>query len=1375
MQVRIADEHTWFDDVPWFPQRSGVDLVFHHNRIEGTTAMNTYVGFAYAGEETPGEDVYTDGQILAKRCYKQVEGFGEPSLFPPRLLILLASPKYLEKNRAYELVPSITTFFHARYGERVPLIGSSVAAVLFDRHVHEHGAVLICLASRLLKAKVSAASNLSTNPPEAAFRDLIAGLGINRGDPNPGGNRQLLLFLPSQLSCPPRALYKKLSMQIDYQLSLTGGVSTPPDLQFTEFGVQHGTAVAALIEFHAPVASGLGRSLKTTGKHAIVRKSEGRLQIEPEQGITVEELVDEKGFALLGRMVEDRAISALTITRAQNHLDMREVEDVQDGELLDVLDADRERMYAEAKLSITMPRARTRMDNPIGCITFQCAASYRYREAIGLNIPHQLTAMEEALAGGPVVGGFFYGEIGVDFTRRSMLANWAGAALTFGDEMRERFARQLGFKAIAYRSGQLSNAESVKEVIEESLNMIEDAGYPGSMISLALPNGPQNSLIAKAGRGPRFSKLMEFPGCLQTKEGTLFARAGKPDYLSGEGPNWPRQYIIPLLGRKGKHAGPITAEGREVLGFLHIDLGESGKKTDPPQTEKEVLDALGAAVESSLVRVLIWQEAEITRKLDQAMSKALVANSVAAGRQLLIEAAVRAFGGNTGYIRMRNENVRMDANQPPQLEIVAGSGQFYDTHRKSRAQIDLTDRSLSARAFVLDQSRAINNPQDDEIKTFRNRFSDDPGMMEVLDHISSYAAAVLKDASGEKIGTVIIQAEQPWWFHRYHLRCLEAFGERLRSVVDHLKTTLAANFLLRIGEKLPAAAHAPHLESALKTVVQNFQEASRAEIVSLFLWEESVDRFVLYAQAGWQEHGWELAAYYPRHEGWTGSVALEDDPHYEADLQEYKLRTGIPAHGTYERAMFGPSGGQDNTEAVGLPLKAGGKRLGVLVAFRRYGQDKDDWKKEPLVTTDQAVLAQAADRIAGYLSALLLQRTERLERERAARREAISQALLAAEETGPEEVLCQQLSTQYKAEAVFFYALHNGKLECVAQSTNGKELSRNESIPDNVLEGIASTPHFYFKQNEPRESEPLKAHLTSQGLLNRACIPLSVKGLIGIVDMRWRKDLKRSEHILSYGFKELSDIAAMMASIYQRHLLKSELQAAERKADDLERRSIATADAMIAPAQQALHRCNNLDALLDGLEKLIRLNKDQEKILRRVDEIRAKTSPLPYVMEFLKAGSNPVRAKESLKSLAEAAARQFTWEGDIIYVESVAEELMVNVNRAWIEQAFFNIIDNGIRAIREKGEPGVLTISASVHKSKVRVVFKDTGVGMTGKEVQLALAGSSERKLDRTGIGVPLTRVLLTNQGGDLSITSQKGFGTEIIVDLPLAAKENGL
>lgn len=378
--------------------------------------MNTYLGFACAGDKEPGQDAFSDGESLAARCCDQLSASDGSLRFPPQLLIFLASAKYLENDRAHDLVPGIETFFNRRVGNRVPLIGSSVAAVIFDRKVHESGAVLICLASKLLNAKVAAASEFSE--PSQSLGDLAKVLEIRPEDPRKGRPRKLLVFLPGTLyHRNPESLYKSISVEIGYQLPITGGVSHPvtavqdPGLQFTEFGVQRGAIVAARIEFDAPVASGLRRSLKPVEpeKLATVRNRHGSPQIER---AILEELTRNSEFALLGKTVDERDVAVVVVTRREGKIEVRNLRDFQDGEQLKLLAADPERIYEQAVFSITEPLRRVQMANPAGSIAFHCASYYRHHKEIRLNFEEELGRMEEKLETAPVVGGFFAGEIG---------------------------------------------------------------------------------------------------------------------------------------------------------------------------------------------------------------------------------------------------------------------------------------------------------------------------------------------------------------------------------------------------------------------------------------------------------------------------------------------------------------------------------------------------------------------------------------------------------------------------------------------------------------------------------------------------------------------------------------------------------------------------------------------------------------------------------------------------------------------------------------------------------------------------------------------------------------------------------------------------
>ena len=226
------------------------------------------------------------------------------------------------------------------------------------------------------------------------------------------------------------------------------------------------------------------------------------------------------------------------------------------------------------------------------------------------------------------------------------------------------------------------------------------------------------------------------------------------------------------------------------------------------------------------------------------------------GRVALLKVVVEALGAETGYIRMRRGN---------DLEIIADVGPNCDLIREQRPKIDVTDKVLPARAFTQDETMVLNDAPNDAIyQNYRERW---PAMEAYFANGDSYAFAVLKDALGAKLGIVGIQGKLRWGFYEYHLKCLEAFGERLRTVLNHLenrlKNNLPAQFLAQTCEKLTTTyVNAPDqaLKQGLKQVVENFQKACAAHVVSLFLWEEGLDRFLLYAETGWKASGWELAA-----------------------------------------------------------------------------------------------------------------------------------------------------------------------------------------------------------------------------------------------------------------------------------------------------------------------------------------------------------------------------------------------------------------------------------------------------------------------------------------------------------------------------------
>ena len=121
--------------------------------------MFNYLAFLYGGLPEASEDAFADGEYLAQRCLTKHAEIDNPEQFPPGLLILLTSPAYGDVAEAQSLLDGVHRTF-ARDGHHdVPLIGCSVAAVFYEGQLYERGALLVCLASRMLEAKVAVRPN----------------------------------------------------------------------------------------------------------------------------------------------------------------------------------------------------------------------------------------------------------------------------------------------------------------------------------------------------------------------------------------------------------------------------------------------------------------------------------------------------------------------------------------------------------------------------------------------------------------------------------------------------------------------------------------------------------------------------------------------------------------------------------------------------------------------------------------------------------------------------------------------------------------------------------------------------------------------------------------------------------------------------------------------------------------------------------------------------------------------------------------------------------------------------------------------------------------------------------------------------------------
>ncbi|MFA5931786.1 MAG: HAMP domain-containing sensor histidine kinase [Candidatus Paceibacterota bacterium] len=119
-------------------------------------------------------------------------------------------------------------------------------------------------------------------------------------------------------------------------------------------------------------------------------------------------------------------------------------------------------------------------------------------------------------------------------------------------------------------------------------------------------------------------------------------------------------------------------------------------------------------------------------------------------------------------------------------------------------------------------------------------------------------------------------------------------------------------------------------------------------------------------------------------------------------------------------------------------------------------------------------------------------------------------------------------------------------------------------------------------------------------------------------------------------------------------------------------------------------------------------------------------------------------------------------------------EIPVIVRGSEIElsRVFFNILDN---AIKHTNDGGAITVSEKIVLGKYIVTIGDNGVGIRedilNKIFDPFFRGNEARNTEGAGLGLTLSKKIVENHKGTISIKSQVNKGTNVIISLPVSSQ----
>lgn len=206
-----------------------------------------------------------------------------------------------------------------------------------------------------------------------------------------------------------------------------------------------------------------------------------------------------------------------------------------------------------------------------------------------------------------------------------------------------------------------------------------------------------------------------------------------------------------------------------------------------------------------------------------------------------------------------------------------------------------------------------------------------------------------------------------------------------------------------------------------------------------------------------------------------------------------------------------------------------------------------------------------------------------------------------------------------------------------------------------------------------------------------------------------------------------------------------------------------------------VHDTNNLLLhVVAASDALAEAADDPATVRRRAAELRRMAlggaALARHLQSVINPGGAPRREIEIDAALADMGSLLAALLGERIELRLAldAEGARVPCDRGELEQLVLNLVVNARDAMPEEGLVEIAThriaLAGAAH---VRLVVRDTGVGMDESVRSRALTRGFTTKQGGTGLGLDTVRVIVERARGAIHIESEVGVGTRFTIDLP--------
>jgi len=178
----------------------------------------------------------------------------------------------------------------------------------------------------------------------------------------------------------------------------------------------------------------------------------------------------------------------------------------------------------------------------------------------------------------------------------------------------------------------------------------------------------------------------------------------------------------------------------------------------------------------------------------------------------------------------------------------------------------------------------------------------------------------------------------------------------------------------------------------------------------------------------------------------------------------------------------------------------------------------------------------------------------------------------------------------------------------------------------------------------------------------------------------------------------------------------------------------------------------------DYRETFRRMFERELQLVKRVlEDLQNIAKPIPLERFPVELNRSVGETIESMQALAETA-------GITLQSQLSSEELYVEGDVFALGRVYRNLVVNAIQATA----PGGLVVAAvEGHGDRVQIRVVDTGCGIPADRLQAVFEDFVTTKRRGLGLGLAITRKIVEQLGGRITVASEVGKGTTFVIDFP--------